>query len=148
MRPSFLWIIIVLSTGCRGGERAPERVDPERVQPGVISLADRNETFPAIDPVDGSLWFSVYDGSFDAQTIMVARPAEGGAWAAAEVAAFSGTHGDRAPRFAPGGLRLYFTSNRPAPGHPEGDMNVWVVDRRDDGSGWSAPRMVPPPVSA
>jgi Tol biopolymer transport system component len=29
---------------------------PEPVQPGVISTA-RHETFPAIDPVDGSLWF-------------------------------------------------------------------------------------------
>jgi hypothetical protein len=29
---------------------------PELVQPGVISTA-RHETFPAIDPVDGSLWF-------------------------------------------------------------------------------------------
>jgi|GEM_PF-2953443 len=49
-----------------------------------------NQTFPAIDPVTGDLWFSVYEDSFDDQTIMVARKEEAG-WAAPEVAPFSGT---------------------------------------------------------
>ena len=86
--------------------------------PGVLATA-RNETLPAIDPRTGDLWFSVYDASFDAQTIMVA-PKAGDTWAGARVAAFSGTHGDRAPRFSPDGRVLYFTSNRPAPGNGPG----------------------------
>ena len=121
-------------------------VAPELVEPGVIST-DANETFPAIDPVDGSLWFSTYSGSFDEQTIMVARASETG-FAEPAVAPFSGTHGDRAPRFAPDGGRLYFTSNRPtSPGGSASDMNIWVVERLPDG-GWGEPRLVPPPVSS
>ena len=117
---------------------------PEVVQPGVISVKGRHETFPAIDPQDGSLWFSVYTDHFDRQTIMRA-PRSGDGWGPAAVASFSGQSGDRAPRFSPDGRRLYFTSNRPVDGHPAGDMNIWVVER--SGAGWSEPRMVPPPVS-
>ena len=111
-----------------------------------MSLDDRHETFPAIDPVDGSLWFSTYDQNFDKQTVMRAAKA-GASWSAAEKVAFStGEFGDRAPRFSPDGKRLYFTSNRPAPGARPGDLNIWVVERQ--GSGWSAPALVPAPVSS
>jgi hypothetical protein len=64
------------------------------------------------------------------------------------VAPFSGTYGDRAPRFSPDGSRLYFTSNRPLEGAgPAGrDLNIWVVTRQADG-GWGDPALVPAPVS-
>ena len=118
--------------------------EPEKVAPDVVSLPGRHETFPAIDPVDGSLWFSVYDQNFDKQTVMRAARV-GASWSAAVKAAFSGEFGDRAPRFSPDGKRLYFTSNRPAPGAKPGDLNIWVVERQ--GSEWSAPSLVPAPVS-
>ena len=129
----------------RPSSGAPRPQQPERVMPGVVSLEGRNETFPAIDPVDGALWFSVYDQDFGKQTIMRA-PRRGSGWAAGEVAPFSGTQGDRAPRFSPDGRRLYFTSNRPAPGHPEGDFNIWMVERHP--AGWSAATLVPAPVNS
>jgi Tol biopolymer transport system component len=113
---------------------------PERVAPDVIAT-DRNETFPAIDPRTGDLWFSRYDRGFDDQVLMVARRT-GDTWAAPVQAGFSGTHGDRAPRFSPDGGVLYFTSNRPAPNRVAGDLNIWAADRA--GSGWSAPRVVDP----
>jgi hypothetical protein len=117
------------------------------VEPGVISLADRNETFPAIDPEDGSLWFSTYSGEFDAQTI-VRAPATNSGWGQANVAPFSGRWGDRAPRFSADGRQLYITSNRPRPGRTgTGDMNVWVTTRQDSG-GWSPPRLLPAPVNS
>ncbi len=37
-------------------------VTVELVDGGVVSLPDRNETFPAIDPVDGAFWFLVGGG--------------------------------------------------------------------------------------
>jgi len=111
---------------------------PERVAPSVVATA-KNETFPSIDPKTGDLWYSVYDRSFDAQTIMVARKS-GASWREPTVAPFSGSHGDRAPRFSPDGATLYFTSNRPAPGKPERDLNIWSVTRT--ASGWSAPALV------
>ncbi len=96
--------------------------------------------------MDGSLWFSVYERMFASQTIMVARMTADGRWEAARVAPFSGSYGDRAPRFAPDGQLLYFTSNRPAPGHPSDDMNIWVVERQDRGA-WGEPQLVDAPIS-
>ncbi len=122
-----------------------QAVEVELVAEGVIST-DGNETFPTEDPVDGALWFSTYEGGFDDQTIVVARR-DGDSWAPPEVAPFSGQWGDRAPRFSSDGSRLYFTSNRPtAAGGEEGDMNIWVVSRRQ-GGGWGEPELVPAPVS-
>lgn len=111
----------------------------EVVAPGVVST-DLNQTFPAIDPVTGDLWYSEYEDSFDEQTIRVARALSEG-WSAPEVARFSGRWGDRAPRFSPDGAVLYFTSNRPIPGAaPDGDMNIWAVTREEQG--WSDPEPV------
>jgi Tol biopolymer transport system component len=119
---------------------------PELVQLGVIST-DRNETFPAIDPADGSLWFSVYTENFDRQVIM--RAARGGSgWERPAVVAFSGGDwGDRAPRFSPDGKRLYFSSNRPrAVGAAGGAFHLWVLDRT--GREWSEPRLLPAPINS
>ena len=149
-------LVASIVVGC-GGEETGEMDDdgaiadrvtaaPELVGPGTIST-EANETFPAIDPRDGSLWLSIYEDAFDAQTIVVAERSASG-WDAPEVAPFSGTQGDRAPRFAPDGDRLYFTSNRPVgEDSGSGDMNIWVVERDPDGA-WSAPELVPPPVSS
>ncbi len=121
--------------------------EPERVQPGVVSLDDRKETFPAIDPRDGSLWFSVFEDNFNRQTIMTARPDPAGGWRMAEIAPFSGEYGDRAPRFSRDGSVLVFTSNRPVEGMPEGDQNLWLVWRGEDGT-WGEPKLLGPPVSS
>ncbi len=116
---------------------------PELFAPGHLSLDDRNETFPAIDPVDGSFWFSTYDDDFDAQTIHRALWL-GERWGEARVVPFSGRWGDRAVRFAPRGERFYFTSNRPLEGATEaGDMNLWVAERRVDLT-WAEPRPFDP----
>ncbi|MGH7461276.1 MAG: nuclear transport factor 2 family protein, partial [Longimicrobiales bacterium] len=107
--------------------------EPERVQPGVIST-DRNETFPSVDPVDGSLWYSVFTDNFDRQTILRA-PRSGAGWGAPAAVSFStGQSGDRAPRFSPDTRRLYFSSNRPTPSNPRGsDFNLWLIERRAGG---------------
>jgi ketosteroid isomerase-like protein len=121
------------------------RPEPQLVQDTVISAADRNETWPSIDPMDGSLWFSVYDREFDAQQLMRAARDSAG-WRAAEPVPFSSTRdGDRAPRFSTDGRRLFFTSRRAAPGREAGDLNVWAVERSD--AGWSAPALLPEPVN-
>src|SRR5215213_6215359 len=84
--------------------------DPERVDiPGVASGLVVN--FPAIDPVDGSLWFSTYRGEdFNRQTL-VRAPRVGGGWGMPVPVILSRDDrwGARAPRFSPDGQRLYFT---------------------------------------
>lgn len=122
------------------------RPEPSMVAEGIVSAPDRNETWPAIDPADGSLWFSVYENDFNAQRLFRA-PRDGDGWTTPAPVPFSdGTHGDRAPRFSADGARLYFTSNRPVPGRPEGDLDVWVAERA--GARWGEPRPLPAPVSS
>jgi hypothetical protein len=143
MRRCVLLVCGVLGA-CAAEEEAadvPDGADAEAVVEvvgrGSISTA-LNQTFPAIDPLTGDLWYSEYEDSFDEQTIMFTRVASE-AWSSPEVAPFSGQWGDRAPRFSPDGSILYFTSNRPLPGSQQGaDMNIWAV-RRDE-QGWSDPR--------
>lgn len=119
------------------------RPEPQLVQDGTISLPERHETWPAVDPVDGSLWFSVVEGGFDDQRLMRA-PRRGDAWTEPQAVAFSdGTFGDRAPRFSADGARLLFTSNRPLEGRT--DLNVWEVRRT--GAGWGEPTPLPAPVN-
>lgn len=138
-------VIAFVVLGCGAVPAQGQTGAVERVGQGVIST-DRNETFPAQDPMTGALWFSVYEGSFSDQSIMVAERV-GGAWAEPAPAPFSGEWGDRAPRFSPDGSTLYFTSNRPrVPGDEPGDMNLWLVRRSADG--WSEPEMLSGPFNS
>lgn len=121
----------------------PQTPEPELVQDGVISTT-RNETWPSIDPVDGSLWFSVYDSNFDGQIILRA-PKSGDKWGTPASVPFStSAAGDRAPRFSPDGKRLYFSSNRGS-ATPRG-FHLWFVERR--GQRWSDPVKLPEPVNS
>jgi Tol biopolymer transport system component len=131
-------------TASTGAAAQESPIGVELVGPGVIST-EGNETFPAEDPVDASLWFSIYEDSFGAQTIVRSTRTASG-WGEPKIAPFSGEWGDRAPRFSPDGSILYFTSNRPRPGATApGAMNIWVVERSSDG--WGDPTFVAAPVS-
>ena len=122
-----------------------QAVAPELVQDGVISTT-RNETWPSIDPADGSLWFSVYDANFDRQTI-VRAPKSGSTWGTPAAVAFStGTSGDRAARFSPDGKRLYFSSSRALPGGTAGRFHMWFVERTN--AGWTEPVALPEPLNS
>jgi len=117
----------------------------EIVGVGDIST-QRNEAFPTIDPVTGSIWYSSYDESFDEQTITYARW-NGVSWSTPEVASFSGQWGDRAPRFSQDGATIYFSSNRPlADNRADTGMHIWTVHRQGDS--WGPPVPLAPPVNS
>jgi len=138
-----LWLAPVL---VMNSIRTRPVAEPELVQPGVIST-DRNETFPSVDPIDGSLWFSVYEDDFGKQVILRA-PREDSAWQRPATVSFSGPEwGDRAPRFSPHGERLYFSSSRPTQTSGRGgDYHLWVVER--SGGRWGEARLLPGPVNS
>ncbi len=136
-------LVLALALLAAGATAVAQDISPEMVQPGVIST-ETNQTFPSIDPQDGSLWFSVYQRSFGRQIIMRA-PWNGTSWDEPRVASFS-AEGDRAPRFNPDGSVLYFTSSRPVPASMAlGEMNIWRVRRTADG--WGVPEVLPAPVN-
>ena len=127
------------------GRRGAPIPEPELVQPGVISTA-AEENFPAIDPVDGSLWYSAYTGERFARQTLMRAPRLGDGWGPpAPVLQQPGDDwGARAPRFTADGARLYVTSGRAVGDAPPGDVNLWEYTR--EGAGWSAPRPLPAPV--
>ena len=51
-------------------------------------------------------------------------------WSLPEVAPFSGHSRDRDPFVTTDGNRLFFTSDRPVGGQPQGDFDIWMVEAR------------------
>lgn len=144
--------LMLLACGCgllRGTAPAPAgSAEPQLVQPGVVSTP-RHENFPAIDPVDGSLWFSAYEGETFNRQVLMRAPRQRSGWGAPAPMIFPAGDewGARAPRFSADGRTLYFTSNRPrAARDTRTDMNIWAATRTSDG--WSAPVALPAPVNA
>jgi Tol biopolymer transport system component len=119
----------------------------EVVGAGVISTGGF-EVGPALHPDGRTLYFVKSAPGFlrDAHFTIVASEIEEGRWSRPEVAPFSGRHSDLNPWIAPDGRRLYFSSNRPLSGERPGDFNIWMVEWED--GGWSAPRVLPPPVNS
>jgi hypothetical protein len=70
-------------------------------------------------------------------TILVSHIRDG-AWTQPTVAPFSGQYPDLDPFVTPDGRRLFFSSIRPVDGQQRRDIDLWMVERRGDGS-WSAP---------
>ncbi len=130
----------------RAGDPAPDLAALNSLKPigtGTIST-EAEETFPTLDP-DGTTFLFTRDG-----TIVVSELGQDG-WSAPTAAPFSGEHNDSAPRFAPGGESILFSSNRPNPDHdlasdarPKKDL--WIVKREVDGS-WGTPTALPAPVN-
>lgn len=140
-------VLVLAGCAVRSAHELGTATDPVRVDlPGVP--AGRTVNFPAIDPVDGSLWFSWYPGeAFDRQTI-VRAPRVGGGWGAPVPAIVpeGDRWGGRAPRFSADGRRLYFTSNRPPGTDTVPNWNIWMVERQGDG--WGQPVPLPEPVNS
>lgn len=70
-------------------------------------------------------------------------------WSEPELMNFAGKYNDLEPFLAPGGLRLYFASNRPladTTGSPK-DFDIWYVERENINSEWSVPINIGAPVN-
>lgn len=111
---------------------------------GRIST-DVAEAFPAPDPSGRALYFSMVVGDNWAHQRLVVARANGEDWGPPEPLPFSSDRrfSDRAPRLAPDGLRLVFSSNRPVGAradHDPNDFNLWVVDRSSPSAAWSDAR--------
>lgn len=110
---------------------------------GVISTGDY-DSHPAFAPDGRTLYFVKSTPDFNFWTIVVSRFA-GGRWGAPEVAPFSGRYSDADPFVTADGSRLYFISDRPAPGKAKRDLDIWVVERT--AAGWGEPQNLGPPVN-
>ena len=111
---------------------------------GVISTGDF-ESHPAFTPDGLTLYFLKSTPTFSFWTIVVSRFVAG-RWTAPEVAPFSGRYSDADPFITADGKKFYFISNRPVPGKTHRDLDIWVMDKTENG--WSEPRNLGQPVNS
>lgn len=94
---------------------------------------------PSLAPDGKTLLFTRTDSGFSRMTLMQSRLVDG-KWQAATVLPFSGLWNDGDGVLSPDGTRYVFISNRPAGGNlPKGDLDLWQVQKRADGS-WGEPQ--------
>ncbi|WP_342380599.1 hypothetical protein NVS55_13245 [Myxococcus stipitatus] len=114
---------------------------PEVFAPGFVSLPDQEEWRIAFTPDGRTAFWGVSSGFFPEtrQATIVFSEWRDGRWSEPRPAPFSGVYSDIDPFVSPDGRRLFFSSIRPLNGAPRADVELWVVERRRDGS-WSEPR--------
>ena len=119
---------------------------PELFAPGIISTAESDEFDISFHPNASEVYFTRREKGAK-QKIFVSEFRDG-AWAKPELAPFS-TDRDETPFIVPDGSRLYFGSQRPIPGRENlgnFDMNIWVVDKTEQG--WGEPAPLPEIINA
>jgi len=131
----------------------PPGTTPQVFAPGIVSTA-AHEFSCSFTPDGKEFYFSRKETGQSPTLIMVTKFVDG-AWTAPALAPFNRASGGRSdgmsfePMVAPDGRRLYFSSDRPAPGQPGTAgmpmLNIWYVER--EGDRWSEPKFPGPPFN-
>lgn len=122
----------------------PLKATPTLLLPGLIStnLNERDMTISA----DGSeMYYTLLSNQNVFSTILYRKKLSSGSWSPPEVAPFSGRYRDLEPSLSPDGSKLFFSSDRPAPGKEGNDYDIWVVERLN--GKWSDPKNLGAPVN-
>jgi len=109
---------------------------PKIFGPGVISTSldelntsfcsDGNTVYFSISPTDG------HTGMI-AHSILVDRN-----WSKPEIELFNSRYNNYDPCISRDNKKLFFSSDRPIDGHPNGDFNIWYVEKQ--GGVWGLPQ--------
>jgi Tol biopolymer transport system component len=111
---------------------------------GIISTAD-DELNAVFAPDGKSIYFCKNIQSARLGIIVVSHFANG-KWGTPEVASFSGQYCDYDPFFSADGSKLFFISNRPAPGSSaKPNFDIWMVEKTQ--GGWSEPKNIGSPIN-
>jgi Tol biopolymer transport system component len=108
---------------------------------GVISTGDYNLN-SAFTPDGKTIYFTKSARAMSAGrlAVIVFSQFRKGKWQMPEVASFSGQYLDYDPFVTADGTKLFFSSDRPAPGKERGDFDIWYVEKTLDG--WSEPKNI------
>lgn len=124
------------------GQDPPGNI-PQIFAPGIISLADRLETYPSFSPDGKELYFSVVNSAWTKGKILHTRELNG-TWTPIDTAAFSdNNYINWESNFSPDGNRQFFASNRP----PSASKDIWMIERTSDTS-WTSPVHLDNPVNS
>lgn len=119
--------------------------EPHVFGAGTVSTGEY-ESHPAFTPDGRTLYFVRSTPEFTHWTIYVTHFVEGHL-SSPSVAPFSGTYRDADPFITSDGRQLYFISDRPTDSQTRQDMDIWVMDRTENGD-WGAPRNLGAPVNS
>ena len=111
--------------------------EPKLFQEGVIST--RFDEFGLAFTHDGRTLLFNRSVPRSNLYVILTSTFQNGRWSQPEVAPFSGQYWDFDAVFAPDGSRIFFSSDRPVPGHPKQDQDfeIWTVNRT--ARGWGDP---------
>jgi hypothetical protein len=123
----------------------PRRIEVVPWKPQGIS-SPKFESHAAFDPRNGDLYFVRSSPQFEGWRILVSHCGPQG-WTPPQDPPFAGDGVEADPYFTPDGKSLYFISTRSIDGVPRKDLDLWRVDRGDDGV-WKKPIRLPEPVSS
>ena len=112
---------------------------------GMVSTGEF-ESHPGFTPDGQMLYFVRSTPNFTDWKIYVTEHGKSG-WSSPRMAPFSGKYRDADPYVTADGKQLYFISDRPVDGSPKEDMDVWVMDRLQNGE-WGDPRNLGAPVNS
>jgi len=119
--------------------------EPRIFAEGIISTSDY-EGNAAFTPDGRTFYFTKRSVSYNSYLWVICRSRfAGNRWSPPEVAEFSGQYRDSDPFISPDGSKLFFISDRPVDGRPEGNFDIWVMEI--EGSGWGVPRNLGAPVN-
>ncbi len=127
--------------------QTPPGSEPQLFAPGIVSTmcTDRDVTMaPDGSEIVWAVTLPSRGGTFIIHSFQV-----DGRWTRPATVSFSGDprYIDAEPHLAPDGRRLWFASDRPAPGEPAepGDYDLWYAERT--ATGWGEPVNAGPPVN-
>lgn len=141
-RPLFA-LLAVSMTVCAMAKDAPSTVHPWTPE-GVSS--ELFESHPAFNPRTGDLYFVRSSKEFKGWRILTSH-CDGKRWSPPVPAPFAAPGAEADPWFTPDGRSMYFISTRATGGMKSKDLDIWRVDRAEDGS-WKSPVRLPEPVNS
>lgn len=112
---------------------------PESFAPGVVKNIQRWVRPPTFSPDGKEMYWSGGSPHGILEKIWFMKQKDG-QWTPPQMAPFTTLYNGASPSFSYDGNKLFFHSNRPFEdgGIPENDLNVWVVERQDEG--WKEPK--------
>lgn len=124
---------------------APGQARVERWAAEGIS-STQFESHPAFDPRNGDLYFVRSTPEFRGWRLFVSH-CDASGWSQPQPPSFAGDGVEADPWFSADGNMLYFISTRSTDGIRRADLDLWRVDRDQDGD-WGEPVRLPAPVNS
>lgn len=127
-------------TAC-GPSSAPSetRAEPQLVFPDMPAPGNFNRAYTLTENAAGNIRVFTRETRDDTDLFITEKQA-GGSWSEPVKLDWPKRYSNANPHFSPLDGRLYFASDRPLPGEERGnDMNIWSIERLEDGWGEAAP---------